>query len=125
MSRSDATKIALEKMRSIKTPLKPVIRERKTHSCKSWPISFNRIITRQGDFDVRFAGDRDYRRGDILRLCEWSPVTKLFTGRVGVCHIRDIMRDHEGLEEEYIVMGLFFEKMEKGSENAKESEEWP
>lgn len=95
------------------------------HVVKSWPESFNRIIRRQGDFDIRYAGDRTYKRGDTLRLCEWSPVSKKFTGRVGVCDILDIMRNHEGLEEEYIILGLFFIKMEKGSDNAKESEEWP
>lgn len=94
-----------------------------THSCKSWPESFNRIIRRQGDFDIRFAGDRDYQRGDKLRLCEWSPITQKFTGRVGLCDILDIMRRHEGLEEEYVVLGLFFVKMEKAAEN--ETEEWP
>lgn len=94
-----------------------------THTVKSWPESFNRIIRRQGDFDIRYAGDRDYQRGDTLRLCEWESKTKKFTGRVGVAQILDIMRDHEGLEEQYVVLGIFFLKMENRPE--AETEDWP
>lgn len=99
------------------------MRTPQTHSVKSWTESYNRIIRRQGDFDIRYAGDRDYQRKDILRLCEWDPVSKMFTGRVGIAEILDIQRDHEGLEPEYVVLGLFFLKEER--REVKESEEWP
>lgn len=42
------------------------------HAVKSWPSSFEDILTWRKNFDVRI-NDRNYRVGDILRLREFIP----------------------------------------------------
>ena len=81
------------------------MRQPQTHDVKAWPESFNRICRRQGDFDRR-RDDRDYQRGDTLRLREYIPDTKDFTGRVGMATVKEVVRfeDMPG----WVFLGLFF-----------------
>jgi hypothetical protein len=51
------------------------------HKVKSWPQLFEATLTGAKTHDLRRAGDRDYRVGDILRLQEFDPDTRRYTGR--------------------------------------------
>jgi len=56
-------------------------REPVEHVVKSWPHLFEATLTGAKTHDLRRANDRDYRVGDILRLQEFDPDTRRFTGR--------------------------------------------
>ena len=51
-----------------------------THELKTWPEYFESILTGEKTFEIR-KNDRDFKRGDILILREWSPETEQYTGR--------------------------------------------
>ncbi len=48
---------------------------------KTWPESFERILTGDKTYEVRLA-DFKVKPGDVLVLREWDPKTKEYTGRV-------------------------------------------
>lgn len=50
------------------------------HELKTWPRFFNELW--QGRKHTEFRRhDRDFRVGDVLRLREWDPETKEYSGR--------------------------------------------
>lgn len=104
---SPATRQALKGYRMMKPARQPI-----THEVKAHPESFNRIISRRGEFDIRKNDRADrYNTGDTLRLREWLPNERRYTGRVAIAKVRDIIWAHTGLTAGYIAMGIFFEKM--------------
>jgi len=50
------------------------------HELKTWPPYFQDILDGKKTFEIR-KNDRDFKVGDTLRLMEWNPVTKSYTGR--------------------------------------------
>jgi Domain of unknown function (DUF3850) len=54
--------------------------EPKLHDLKSWPDYFSAVADGRKTFEVR-KDDRDFIVGDYLRLREWDPQTKAYTGR--------------------------------------------
>jgi hypothetical protein len=50
------------------------------HELKTWPEYFEAISTGEKTFDLR-KDDRGFKVGDTLRLREWSPVSKEYSGR--------------------------------------------
>ena len=51
------------------------------HDVKSWPSFFEAILAGTKLHEVRRVTDRHYEVGDCLRLREYDPVTKKYTGR--------------------------------------------
>lgn len=81
------------------------------HNLKIWPEWFNLVIHRAKEFELRKA-DRDFQPGDTLRLMEYLPDSKEFTGRVGLARITCVLRDMPGLLPGYVAMGVFFLQLE-------------
>lgn len=50
------------------------------HELKSWPIYFRDVAAGIKTFEIRI-NDRGFVVGDVLRLREWDPDTKFYTGR--------------------------------------------
>jgi ribosomal protein S17 len=51
----------------------------KTHKLKTWPGYFDAMLKREKMFEVR-KNDRNFKVGDTLKLMEWNPDTKKYTG---------------------------------------------
>lgn len=51
------------------------------HRVKSWPDLFEATLSGDKKHDMRRSSDRDYKVGDWLRLCEFDPITKRYSGR--------------------------------------------
>ena len=51
------------------------------HSLKSWPHLFEAVLSGAKTHEMRRASDRDFRIGDVLRLQEYDPKTREYTGR--------------------------------------------
>jgi hypothetical protein len=61
------------------------------HEMKSQPQFFNEILAGRKTHDLR-RNDRSFAVGDTIRLREWIPETKLYTGReltVKITYITD------------------------------------
>jgi hypothetical protein len=56
-------------------------RPRMEHRVKSWPSFFEATLNGTKTHDVRRMSDRDYQVGDTLRLMEFDPEKKAYTGR--------------------------------------------
>lgn len=56
-------------------------RPRMEHRVKSWPSFFEATLSGVKTHDVRRISDRDYQVGDTLRLMEFDPEKKQYTGR--------------------------------------------
>lgn len=54
----------------------------RTHELKAWPVYFDAILSGAKTFELR-RDDRPggFRVGDVLRLREWQPHAKIYTGR--------------------------------------------
>ena len=52
----------------------------KVHDLKCWPEPFEALIRGVKTFEVR-KNDRNFSTGDFLRLAEWDPETREYTGR--------------------------------------------
>ena len=57
------------------------------HKVKSWPQFFEAALSGSKTHEVRRLTDRDYRVGDRLRLQEYDPTTKSYSGRELVLRI--------------------------------------
>jgi hypothetical protein len=57
------------------------------HKVKSWPQFFEATRSGTKTHEVRRLADRDYRVGDRLRLQEYDPSTKTYSGRELVVQI--------------------------------------
>jgi hypothetical protein len=84
-----------------------------THDLKTWPEFFAALIDGTKPFELR-KNDRDYHVGDVLRLREWDPATKAYSGRETGRRVT-YMLDHRpgagcaadlGLAEGYAVLGI-------------------
>ena len=51
------------------------------HELKCWPQFFHAIADGTKRHDLRRATDREFRVGDRMRLREFNPDTKMYTGR--------------------------------------------
>lgn len=61
----------------------------KIHSLKTWPEPFLAVWVGRKTAELR-KDDREFALGDELRLVEWDPMTRVFSGRridVTVTHI--------------------------------------
>lgn len=76
------------------------------HELKTWPEFFDDVASGAKPFEVRLS-DRDFHVGDTLKLREWSPDTRLYSGRVLFRHIDYMLRGGQfGIAPDYVVLGL-------------------
>lgn len=81
----------------------------KEHELKCWPEYFQAIFDGSKTFEVRHTKDRTFRVGDVLRLREWSPVTREYSGREErrlVSYILSAIPERWGVADGYVVMAL-------------------
>ena len=52
-----------------------------SHDLKCWPEFFNAIASGHKKHDLRRADDRVFNVGDLVRLREFDPATRHYTGR--------------------------------------------
>lgn len=60
------------------------------HDLKTWPEPFAEVWERRKTFEVR-TNDRDFVRWDCVRLREWDPDTKQYSGRSVTVEITYVM----------------------------------
>lgn len=70
---------------------------RRIHDLKTWPRFFNELW--QGRKHTEFRRhDRDFRVGDLLRLREYNPDTKEYSGRELIRRVRYLFVPHEAAD---------------------------
>lgn len=75
------------------------------HELKCWPDFFRPIVSGEKSFELRY-DDRGFRAGDILRLREWLPRQKRYTGREAWRLVTYVLAGRPWLEKGYIALGL-------------------
>lgn len=76
------------------------------HALKTWPEHFDAITQGLKTFEVR-RDDRAFNVGDTLRLAEWCPRRREYSGRVIAREVTHILRGGQfGIEDGYVVMSL-------------------
>lgn len=75
------------------------------HDLKTWPTYYRRVFEGEKRFEIR-KNDRDFRPGDTLKLMEWNPETKEFTGRELFRRAGYILDSHDGLNDGYVIIQL-------------------
>ena len=66
---------------------------------------FDLILSGDKKFEVRKEDDCTYSSKDILILKEIND-SKEYTGRILICRITNVLRDFEGLQRGYVVLGI-------------------
>lgn len=80
---------------------------KKLHELKTWPNYFQAVVEGKKPFEVR-KDDRDFQTGDELRLREWDPNTKTYSGRELFRMVGYILRGPAfGIEPGHCVMAIF------------------
>jgi ParB family chromosome partitioning protein len=78
----------------------------KEHDLKTWPNPFSAVWTKQRHHEIRI-NDRDYKVGDVLKLREWCPLERVYSGRVICALVTYISRGGEwGLPSVLCVMSF-------------------
>lgn len=82
-------------------------RKPKTHWLKTWPQYFQAMANGTKRFELR-KDDREFEVNDKLRLREWDPDTKEYTGQEVTVSITYILEGEQawkfGLDEGYVLM---------------------
>lgn len=106
------------------TTQRAAVRERPIlHELKTWPGPFEGVISGDKRHEIRKA-DRDFSAGDTLRLREWDPNTKAYTGRsidVAVTYLSP--GGSWGLPVGLCVMSIVIERRRRSGETSGEARE--
>lgn len=79
----------------------------KEHDLKCWPQYFALVESGVKPFEVRETHDRHFQIGDTLRLREWDPDTRLYSGKECTRRITSVLNGPAfGVCEGYAVLGL-------------------
>jgi hypothetical protein len=92
---------------SLPTP-RPETRETRTvHELKTWPAYFHALISGDKTFELR-RNDRDFMPGNMLRLREWCPDKRDYTGRECECIVTYVLRHSTvgGLDPDFVILGI-------------------
>ena len=73
------------------------------HRLKIMPEFFQAVVDGSKTFELR-KDDRGYKVGDELVLCEWDG--QAFTGRECRCDISYILKEYDGLNPDYAILGI-------------------
>lgn len=80
----------------------------RTHELKTWPISFEPLWQQEKKAEFRHCTDRVFNVLDDLRLREWKPALRKYSGREIIARITHIERNPEfGIPEGYAMLSLF------------------
>lgn len=82
-----------------------------THEIKIWPQFLASVLDGTKPFEVR-RNDRNYQRGDYLRMREWNPKTKKFGPTAVTVLVTHMLENHPGLVPGHCVMGTQITKVE-------------
>ena len=74
-----------------------------THDLKIGPNYFDAVSDGRKKFELR-RNDRDFKAGDRLMLREW--VASEYTGRCLCCKVDYILSGHDGLDPDYVILGI-------------------
>lgn len=76
------------------------------HRLKVWPQFFRALARDEKTFEAR-KDDRGFQVGDVLRLEEWDPETKQFTGAEVQRRVTYILRGPAfGVEAGHVIMAV-------------------
>lgn len=75
------------------------------HQLKTWPQYFEQVRLGNKTFEAR-KDDRDFEVGDDLRLVEWCPESKEFTGRKLDRVITYVLRNTEHVSPGFCILGM-------------------
>lgn len=75
------------------------------HELKCWPEYFELVRANLKTSEVRKA-DRDFRCGDTLTLCEWSPTLQRYTGAKEVRLVTHVLKNFVGLADGYVCLSI-------------------
>jgi hypothetical protein len=76
------------------------------HDLKTWPEPFQATWNGERTYEVRRM-DRPFAVGAALRLLEWSPATRLYTGRTIEARVSHMTEPGEwDMPDDLCVMGL-------------------
>jgi hypothetical protein len=76
-----------------------------THDLKTWSEHFQAVACGEKRFELR-RDDRGFEVGDILKLNEYCPTTKIYSGNRITARITHILRNFEGLEHGFCILGI-------------------
>lgn len=80
-----------------------------THDLKIWPEFFDAILHDRKRFELRL-DDRIFHKDDLLRLREWLPHAKKYTGRKLMARVTYVLRYDPkydfGLRPGFAILGL-------------------
>ena len=76
-----------------------------THRVKIWPKFYDEVAGGMKPFELR-KDDRNYAVGDELRLEEYDPEMKIYTGRTVTAKVIYKLERMPGLEDGYCVLAL-------------------
>lgn len=83
----------------------PNTQRERVHWLKCWPQPFQAVRDGRKPFEFR-KDDRGYEVGDTLRLQEWDPHERRFTGSEEDRRVTYIARGQFGIPDGYVVMGI-------------------
>lgn len=79
--------------------------ETKVHELKTIPPFFEEVMAGTKTFELR-KNDRGFRVGDVLILKEYFPDSKAYSGLETRRQITYVLRDFQGLETGYVILGI-------------------
>lgn len=77
----------------------------KIHELKTWPEYFHAVRTGIKTFELRI-NDRNFQIGDILKLQEWNPKTKLYTNNFIFVEITYMLEGVFNLPKDIVIMSI-------------------
>jgi hypothetical protein len=77
----------------------------KVHDLKCWPEYFDAVESFLKPFEIR-KNDRGYRQNDQLRLREWLPHTKQYSGRECWVIVVAMWENVPGLLPDHVAMAV-------------------
>lgn len=80
-----------------------------THDLKCWPDSYSRIADGTKSAEYRREDDRRFEAGDSLRLREWHPSRRRYTGQECTVRVTHVLRGPAfDVPEGFVVLSITF-----------------
>jgi uncharacterized protein YqfB (UPF0267 family) len=76
------------------------------HNLKTWPEYFEQVVIGTKTFEIRKTDDRTFNVGDILRLEEFDPERRAYTGRTSIVVVTYILDKQPFVPEGYVCMSI-------------------